>query len=111
VVSYLHLQLAHDERHPETGNHVAKVIHSFGPAERVDRAALARLVSSLSRFLTPEEAVAAATGMTWRWSTPAAWAGRGRWTRFGNGSGSARRSAIALPPGCDSGRLQEGGLR
>ncbi len=59
MVSYLHLQLAHDERHPETGNHVAKVIHSFGPAERVDRAALARLVSSLSRFLTPEEAVAA----------------------------------------------------
>ena len=57
------LQLAHDERCPETGNHVAKVIHSFGRAERVDRAALARLVSSLSPFLTPEEAVAAATGM------------------------------------------------
>jgi len=61
VVRYL--QLAHNERHPETGSPVAKVIHSFGRAEQVDRAALARLVSSISRFLTPEEAVAAATGM------------------------------------------------
>ena len=58
-----YLQLAHNERHPDTGNPVAKVIHSFGRAEQVDRAALARLVSSISRFLTPEEAVAAATGM------------------------------------------------
>jgi len=61
VVRYL--QLAHNERHPDTGNPVAKVIHSFGRAEQVDRAALARLVSSISRFLTPEEATAAATGM------------------------------------------------
>ena len=36
VVAYL--QLAHNERHPETGNPVAKVIHSFGRAEQVDRA-------------------------------------------------------------------------
>jgi len=61
VVRYL--QLAHNERHPDTGNPVAKVIHSFGRAEQVGRAALARLVSSISRFLTPEEALAAATGM------------------------------------------------
>ena len=60
VVRYL--QLAHNERHPETGNPVAKVIHNFGRAEKVDRAALARLVSSISRFLTPEEAAAAAHG-------------------------------------------------
>src|SRR5664280_1703870 len=58
VVSYL--QLAHNERHPETGSPVAKVIHSFGRADTVDREALARLVSSISRFLTPEQAVAAA---------------------------------------------------
>ena len=49
VVRYL--QLAHNQRHPETGNPTAKVIHNFGRAERVDRAALARLVSSISRFL------------------------------------------------------------
>jgi hypothetical protein len=58
VVSYL--QLAHNERHPVSGNPVAKVIHNFGRADKVDRAALARLVSSISRFLTPEQAVAAA---------------------------------------------------
>ena len=57
VVRYL--QLAHNERHPETGNSVAKVIHNFGRAERVDRQALARLVLSISRFLTPEQAITA----------------------------------------------------
>ncbi len=60
VVAYL--QLAHNERHPETGSPVAKVIHSFGRAEFVDRDALARLVSSISRFLTPEQAMSAAAG-------------------------------------------------
>ena len=58
MVSYL--QLAHNQRHPVSGNPVAKVIHNFGRADKVDRAALARLVSSISRFLTPEQAVAAA---------------------------------------------------
>jgi len=60
VVSYL--QLAHNERHPVSGSPVAKVIHNFGRADKVDRAALARLVSSISRFLEPGEAVAAAEG-------------------------------------------------
>src|SRR6266508_841043 len=60
VVRYL--QLAHNERHPETGNSVAKVIHNFGRAEHVDRQALSRLVSSISRFLTPEQALSAAAG-------------------------------------------------
>ena len=58
MVSYL--QLAHNQRHPVSGNPVAKVIHNFGRADKVDRTALARLVSSISRFLTPEQAVAAA---------------------------------------------------
>ena len=57
MVTYL--QLAHNERHPETGSPVAKVIHSFGRADRVDRDALARLVASISRFLTPEQAATA----------------------------------------------------
>jgi len=60
VVRYL--QLAHNERHPQTGNSVAKVIHNFGRADTVDREGLARLVSSISRFLTPEQAAAAAGG-------------------------------------------------
>jgi hypothetical protein len=57
VVAYL--QLAHSERHPDTGVPAAKVIHNFGRAELVDRAALARLVASISRFLDPQQAVAA----------------------------------------------------
>lgn len=60
TVSYL--QLAHNERNPETGSPTAKVIHNFGRADRVDRAALSRLVSSISRFLTPEQAAMAAAG-------------------------------------------------
>ncbi|MGO9782234.1 MAG: IS1634 family transposase [Streptosporangiaceae bacterium] len=58
VVSYL--QLAHNERHPRTGSPVAKVIHNFGRADLVDREALRRLVASISRFLEPELAAAAA---------------------------------------------------
>jgi long-subunit acyl-CoA synthetase (AMP-forming) len=61
VVRYL--QLAHNERHPDTGVPTAKVIHNFGRVEQVDRAGLARLVSSISRFLDPAAAVAAASGM------------------------------------------------
>lgn len=58
MVSYL--QLAHNERHPRTGSPVAKVIHNFGRADLVDREALRRLAASISRFLEPEQAVAAA---------------------------------------------------
>jgi hypothetical protein len=53
VVSYL--QLAHSERHPVSGSPVAAVIHNFGRADKVDREALRRLVSSISRFLEPGE--------------------------------------------------------
>ncbi len=60
VVRYL--QLAHNERHPVTGSPVAKVIHTFGRAETVDRAALRRLVTSISRFLDPADAVTATAG-------------------------------------------------
>lgn len=49
TVSYL--QLAHNERHPKTGSPVAKVIHNFGRADKVDREALTRLVRSISRVL------------------------------------------------------------
>jgi hypothetical protein len=58
TVSYL--QLAHSERHPVTGVPSAKVIHNFGRADTVDRDALARLVASISRFLDPQQAIAAA---------------------------------------------------
>src|SRR3954451_18546465 len=60
VVRYL--QLAHNERHPIIGSPGGKEIHRFGRADRVDREALGRLVASSSRFLEPEQAVAAAVG-------------------------------------------------
>src|SRR3954454_1401058 len=60
VVRYL--QLAHNERHPVTGSPVARVIHHFGRADRVAGEARGRLVASISRFLEPEQAVAAAAG-------------------------------------------------
>jgi hypothetical protein len=46
--------------HPDTGVPSAKVIHNFGRADQVDKDALARLVASISRFLEPEQAIAAA---------------------------------------------------
>jgi hypothetical protein len=46
-----YLQLAHNERDPVTGVPVAKVIHNFGRKDKVDKEALARLVSSISRIL------------------------------------------------------------
>jgi IS4 transposase len=61
VVSYL--QLAHNERHPETGSPVARIIHNFGRADQVDREALRRLVASISRILDPAEAVEAGSGL------------------------------------------------
>jgi hypothetical protein len=56
VVRYL--QLAHNVRN-ERGVPVAKVIHTFGREDEVDREALVRLVGSISRFLEPEQALAA----------------------------------------------------
>lgn len=57
-VSYL--ALAHNVRDPVTGTPKAKVVHNFGRADLVERAALARLVASISRFLDPADAAAAA---------------------------------------------------
>ena len=56
VVRYL--QLAHNERNAR-GVPVAKIIHTFGREDEVDRDALARLVASISRFLEPDAALAA----------------------------------------------------
>jgi hypothetical protein len=56
VVRYV--ALAHNERN-ERGVSVARVIHTFGREDEVDREALARLVASISRLLGPEQALAA----------------------------------------------------
>jgi transposase len=56
-----YVQLAHNVRLPGRRNPVAKVIHSFGREEELDRQALARLVRSISRFLGPSEQLRATT--------------------------------------------------
>jgi Transposase DDE domain len=43
--------LAENVRHPEKGHVEAKVVHSFGRADRLDRTALERLVRSIRRVL------------------------------------------------------------
>src|SRR5918992_5045295 len=52
VVRYL--ALAENVRHPEKGYVEAKVVHSFGRADQLDRAALERLVHSIRRVLAKE---------------------------------------------------------
>jgi hypothetical protein len=47
VVEYY--QLAHNERHPVTRKPVAKIIHSFGRADELDREQLVRLCNSIAR--------------------------------------------------------------
>jgi transposase len=53
-----YLQLAHNERNAR-GVPVARVIHSFGREDELDREALARLVGSIQRFLGVEETLRA----------------------------------------------------
>jgi transposase len=82
-----YVQLAHNEWDPERKCSIAKVIHSFGREDQLDRAALARLVGSLSRVLEPEQALIATapTELEFVGSVPAggAWALDGLWRRLG----------------------------
>jgi Transposase DDE domain len=59
-VRYLHL--AHNDWDPAAGRAVPKILYSFGREDRLDRAAIGRLVASLSRFLEPPDALSAAAG-------------------------------------------------
>jgi len=55
VVEYV--QLAHNTRHPEKGYAKAEVIYSFGRRDQLDVEAIKRLVHSLCRFISPEDAL------------------------------------------------------
>ena len=59
VVQYYHL--AHNERHPETGRSVPRIVHTFGRADQLDRDELVRLCRSIARVcdlavVDPQEA-------------------------------------------------------
>jgi len=45
----VYYQLAHNVRHPESGQTVAQVIHTFGRTDQLDREALVRLCRSIGR--------------------------------------------------------------
>jgi transposase len=57
VVEYV--QLAHNEWNHEKGFAQAKVVYSFGRRDQLDLDAIKRLVHSLCRFLSPEDALQA----------------------------------------------------
>ncbi len=52
-----YVQLAHNVRDAQTGQPKADVLYTFGRADSLDVDAIRRLTKSLSRFLTPEEAL------------------------------------------------------
>jgi DDE family transposase len=82
-----YVQLAHNEWDPVRKCSVANVIHSFGREDQLDRAALARLVRSLSRVLEPEQALIATApaDLDYVGSVPlgGAWALDGLWRQLG----------------------------
>ena len=53
-----YVQLAHNVWDPVKGQSTAKVVHTFGREDRLDRAALERLVGSISRYLGIERPAA-----------------------------------------------------
>src|SRR4030042_6931414 len=61
VVSYL--QLAHNVRDSQKGYVKAEVIYNFGRKEDLDIPAIKRLVKSLCRFLSPEDALEATSAL------------------------------------------------
>jgi hypothetical protein len=60
VIRYL--QLAHNVWDPVKKRSRAQIVYSFGREDAANRAALERLVSSVSRFLSPEAALSASAG-------------------------------------------------
>jgi hypothetical protein len=54
-----YVQLAHNVRDPKTGYARANVLYTFGRADTLDLGAIRRLVGSLCRFLSPEDAAEA----------------------------------------------------
>src|SRR5215211_7494818 len=85
VVRYL--QLAHNIWDPTAKRSKVQVVYNFGREDQANRAALERLVASVSRFLDPEQALAATVGegLTFVESRPlgGAWALDGLWRQLG----------------------------
>jgi hypothetical protein len=82
-----YLQLAHNEWDAATGTSRPQVLHSFGREDQLDRAAVERLIASLTRLLDPAAALRATAGseLTFLESRPmgGAHALDGLWHRLG----------------------------
>jgi Transposase DDE domain len=85
VVRYL--QLAHNTWDPEAKRSRVQVIYNFGREDQANRAALERLVASVSRFLDPDRALVATAGegLEFIQARPlgGTWALDGLWRRLG----------------------------
>jgi hypothetical protein len=85
VVRYL--QLAHNTWDPQAKRSRVQVLYNFGREDANNRAALQRLVASVSRFLDPDRALAATAdqGLEFIESRPlgGVWALEGLWHRLG----------------------------
>jgi hypothetical protein len=105
VVRYL--QLAHNEWDAAAGVSRTKVLHSFGREDELDRAAIERLVASLSRLLGVEQTAAAAApeGMVFTDARPVGgtYVLDGLWRRLG--IDTAMRTALGGRRG-DPGRVE-----
>jgi Transposase DDE domain len=83
-----YLQLAHNVWDPQLRRSKVQVVYNFGREDHANREALQRLVASVTRFLDPDAALAAAAGgLEFTESRPlgGAWALDGLWTRLGIG--------------------------
>ena len=82
-----YLQLAHNTWDPAAKRSRVQVLYNFGREDANNRAALARLVASVSRFLDPDQALAATAGegLAFVEARPlgGVWALDGLWRRLG----------------------------
>jgi len=85
--SIRYLALAHNVRDEKTGTPKAQVIHNLGREDSIDKEALSRLIRSISRFVEPEQALAArgSDELAFIRSRPmgATWLLDGLWRRLG----------------------------
>ena len=105
-----YLQLVHNEWDPAARPRRCEVLHSFGRDDQLDRAAIARLVASLSRLLDPAgRAALRPPGLAFIASRPFGGAVvlDGLWRRLGidadpDRPAAASAAATRRPSGCCS---------
>jgi Transposase DDE domain len=89
-----YLQLAHNVWDPAAKRSKVQVVYNFGREDAANREALTRLVASVTRFLDPDMALAAAAGegLEFTESRPlgGTWALDALWARLGIGAAARR---------------------